>query len=175
MSREGHVDEFVRLFTIHEPRLHAYVLSMVPNWADAEEVLQDSNTILWKKFGEFEPESNFFAWACQIARNEVMHYRRRKGRERVRFDDEFIDRVAEESVRIDDELREQQAELIACLDKLPLGDRDLIARRYEQGASTAEVARQVDRSVDGIYKSLARIRGSLLECVQRAESRRNDS
>ena len=69
------VDEFMRLYTQHQRRLYVYLLSLVHNAADADELLQESSYILWKKFDQFEPESNFGSWACRVAYFEVLKYR----------------------------------------------------------------------------------------------------
>jgi RNA polymerase sigma-70 factor (ECF subfamily) len=47
-------------------------------------------------------------------------------------------------------------------------DRDLLARRFAEGATTQSTADQVGRSVDAVYKALAKIRQALFECVTRA-------
>lgn len=160
------VEEFVSLFTRYSPWLRGYVLSLVPNWADAEEVLQDTNAVLWKKFEQFAPGSDFFAWACQVARNEVMRYRRGKGRERVKFGDNFLTAVADEAVAIGKELDGMGAALSHCLSLLPVKDRQLVEERYRDGATTQSTAGAVGRSVDAVYKALARVRKSLLKCIQ---------
>src|ERR1022692_4743944 len=82
MSDRVRADEFIQLFTGHESRLRAYVLSLVPRWSDAEEIVQQCSVILWKKFDHFQSGTNFFAWACQIARLEVKDYRKKQKRER---------------------------------------------------------------------------------------------
>ena len=56
------VNAFIRLFTANEPRLRGFAMSLIPNRADAEDVLQQANLILWRKFGQFQIGTNFFAW-----------------------------------------------------------------------------------------------------------------
>jgi RNA polymerase sigma-70 factor (ECF subfamily) len=160
------VEEFTALFTHHASRLTGYVMSLVPNWADAEEVLQNTNSVLWKKFDQFAPGSDFFAWACQIARHEVMHYRRSKGRERVRFGDEFIEAIADEAVTFAGELDGLRTALAGCIGKLPEKDRQVIEERYREGATTRSAADVLGRSIDAVYKALGRVRKSLLECIE---------
>ncbi len=51
------VDEFMRLYTQHQRRLYVYLLSLLHNVADAEELMQQTSYILWKKFDTFrEPK-----------------------------------------------------------------------------------------------------------------------
>ena len=45
-----------------------------------EDVFQAANLVLWRKFDQFEPGTNFFAWACQIIRYEVLKYREKYAR-----------------------------------------------------------------------------------------------
>ena len=53
-------------------------------------------------------------------------------------------------------------------------DRELVQRCYEPDVSFKEVAEQIGRPVNAVYKSLGRVRQALHECIQRklsAESR----
>jgi RNA polymerase sigma-70 factor (ECF subfamily) len=61
--------------------------------------------------------------------------------------------------------------LAGCVEKLGARDRDLLARRFQPGATTRSTSEQVGRSVEAVYKALARVRRALFECVQRALAR----
>ena len=47
--------EFVGLLLQHQRRIHGYIATMLTNWADADEVLQETSIVLWQKFDEFQP------------------------------------------------------------------------------------------------------------------------
>ena len=47
--------EFIRLLMENERRIYAYILTLLGNGADAEDVLQETSIILWDKFAEFQP------------------------------------------------------------------------------------------------------------------------
>jgi len=160
--------QFVTLLARHEARLHGYILTLLPHWADAEEVLQEVNLIMWEKFDQYEPGTNFFAWGCQIARYEVMRARRRRDRDHVRFSDATLDTLADETESMQDELVDRSQALLECMTKLPDRDRNLIELRYAEGATTLSVAEATGRSTDAVYKALARIRRTLHDCIQRA-------
>jgi RNA polymerase sigma-70 factor (ECF subfamily) len=72
-SRE---DEFLGLYATHAPWLRGYLLCLVPRWADAEEIFQRCTVLLWEKFDQFEPGTDFEAWACNIARAQVRNFDR---------------------------------------------------------------------------------------------------
>jgi RNA polymerase sigma-70 factor, ECF subfamily len=168
MPIEARVDEFMRLFTAHQGRLHAFVMSLIPNWADADEVLQQTNLILWRKFDEFQPGTNFFSWASRIAHYKVRDFRKIKSRERVTFGDEVFDAVAKETLQLSDELEERQAALTKCLAKLTTQQRGILRLRYEESQSIDCVANSVGQSADAVYKTLSRIRRALFDCITRS-------
>src|SRR5262249_38382853 len=41
---------FLRLFLQHERRLYAYILTLLPNRADADDVLQEVSLVMWEEF-----------------------------------------------------------------------------------------------------------------------------
>jgi len=164
---QNRINEFLRLHTRHETRLHAFILSLLSDWNDAEEVMQETATILWSKFDQFDPETNYFAWACQVARFEVKRYLRRQKRGRLLFNDEFLQTVAEETVEMDEELVARQRALADCVEKLSPTDREMIRLRYEDGATAATIGERLSRSVHAIYKAMKRIRRTLYDCVGR--------
>ena len=78
-------EEFVRLFVAHEGRLRAFIRSLLPTWADVDEVMQETSLVAWRKFSRFERGTNFMAWAATIARFEALDHLRRRGREQLVF------------------------------------------------------------------------------------------
>ncbi len=166
MTEIPRIDEFIRLLTSHELRIRGYILSLVPNWADSEEILQETFVILWRKFDNFRVGTNFFAWACKIARYEVMAYRRKKSRQKLIFNDEFIHQVADEIDTMRGELEDRQQALARCIMKLPDKDKNIVEQKYMGRIPIKDIANNAQRSVDAIYKSLSRIRRVLFVCIQ---------
>ncbi len=66
--------EFVRLYTAHSRRIYTYLLTLLPQRADAEDVFQEVGTLLWEKFCDFTPGTNFAAWACKIAQFQAIKF-----------------------------------------------------------------------------------------------------
>lgn len=167
MPAPERTEEFVGLFTLNARRIYGFILSLQPNVADADEIFQETSTVLWRKFEQFESGTDFLAWACQIARYKVMSLRQRVGRERLQFSDEFVENVADESVQAGATLEPRHQALSLCIEKLNPRDRDLLSRRYQEGATTRSIATDVGRSVDAVYKALNRIHEALFQCIQR--------
>ena len=163
----GPREEFIKLFTKYQRRVFLFILSQVPNPVDAEEIHQEANVIIWRKFDRFELGTNFLAWACQIANYEVLKYRERQRRDRHLFSDEFVRQVASDAIEQADALELRRQQLAVCLSKLRNKDRELIQQRYSVGESGKSVAELLGRPINSVYQSLSRIRRTLLECVNR--------
>src|SRR5262245_25882946 len=90
------VEAFVKLLGQHQRRLQLFVSSLVPNMADAEDILQETNLVLWREFHQFELGPNFPSWACTVAFHQVLAWRKRKQRERLVFSEAFLTAVSDE-------------------------------------------------------------------------------
>jgi RNA polymerase sigma-70 factor, ECF subfamily len=160
-------DEFVQLFTRHQRRLFLYILAQIPNAVEAEEILQETNLVIWKKCDQFQPGTHFFAWSSRIARLEVLKWLERRQRDRSRFRPELVELIAAEALDDPGDHDERRKALATCLGKLSPRDRQLIERRYAPGASGKSLAEQLGRPANSVYQSLGRIRRALLECITR--------
>src|SRR4051794_6495281 len=151
---------FLRLFLQNERRLYAYILTLLPHRADADDVLQEASLVMWDKFDDRHPPDDFTAWGCRIAYFKVLDYYRKRQRCRVRFCQAMLDRVAETAVEHSAALQldDRREALTGCVEKLPPKDQDLLARRFAPGSTTQSTAAAVGRSVDAVYKALAKIR-----------------
>lgn len=160
-------EEFVRLFTRHQRALFLYLLTRVPNPVEAEEILQEANIIIWRKFEQFTPGTNFLAWATQIAKYELLKYRERYQRDKLHFSDLVVEQLAAEETPDTTYWETRRLALVKCLGKLRAKDRELIERRYSPGQNGLSLAELLERPVNSVYQSLGRIRRTLLECIHR--------
>jgi RNA polymerase sigma-70 factor, ECF subfamily len=162
-------EQLLALLTSHQRRLVGFLRTLVPNRSDSEEILQEVNLYIWRHADEFQPGSDFMAWALQIARFRVLEWRKRRSRDRLVFDDSLVDRLAMSAQSLDVATDRRQEALETCLEKLAPHDHELITRLYGDPKITPQgLAEGVGRSTKGIYVSLNRIRLKLLDCIQRA-------
>jgi RNA polymerase sigma-70 factor (ECF subfamily) len=162
------VEAFVRLLGQNQRRLFLYVLSLVPNWNDAEEIIQETNLVLWREFARFQLGTNFAAWASRVALHQVLAWRKRVRRDRLEFSPEFLEAVGEEASAASDALEERSQHLARCIEKLPADHRQMLRLRYDEGLAIEAMARQLERTEDATYRALSRIRRALHECVTRS-------
>jgi len=160
-------EEFVRLLNESHPLLLRYVLSLVGNRHDAEDVLQRASLVMWRRFGTFEPGTDFIAWATTVAFYEVRNFQRVTGRSRLEFDDELMNILAAERVAHVRHCSQQIEALEHCTQKLDNASRELLAAIYVDDTPVVEVARQKGCAPKTLYNKLSFIRRALAECVQR--------
>lgn len=159
-------EEFMRLFVRHEPRLYAYIRSLIFSRADADDVFQDVAAVLWRKFPEFEPGTRFDSWAFRIAHNQILYHRQKRQRDRLQFDDALLETVAADAAGETAALAERREALAHCLEKLTADERELVRRRYEPDATNRAVARATGRSESAISRALNRVYLALLACLE---------
>lgn len=162
------VEAFVQLLGKNQRRIHLFVMTMVPNWSDAEEIIQETNLLLWREFDRFELGTNFGAWACRVALNQTLAWRKRKQRDRLQFSDDMLEAVAAEASAEAERLEERCSLLAHCIGKLPEQHRVLVEARYGKGQSIETIGDGLGRSSDAVYRALSRIRRTLHECVTRS-------
>jgi RNA polymerase sigma-70 factor (ECF subfamily) len=168
-KNDDSIRDFVRLYSSNSRRLYGYILCFVPNWSDAEDLLQDTASIMWTKFSEFTPGTDFIRWACRIARFVVAnHYRKKKTRQRqLHLNTELWESIAQAAESSELLYRDDRIEALQrCLAKLREKDQKLIRWRYEAGSSIRNIAKAIGRSIDAVYKSLSRIHYQLLCCIE---------
>jgi RNA polymerase sigma-70 factor (ECF subfamily) len=168
LRQEQAYEAFVQDFARHEPALRAFVRPLVPTWDDMEEVVQQTCVVLWKKYWEFEAGTDFLAWACTVARFEVLKHRRRRARDRHMFGEELLALLADEGALEAARRERERRALDACIHRLPQRQRELVERCYGGGNTIREVAESLGRSAASLYKALDRIRTMLLQCIERA-------
>jgi RNA polymerase sigma-70 factor (ECF subfamily) len=159
--------EYVGLVMRSQRRLYAFIYALLRRPADAEDVLQETNLVLWKKAAEFAPGTDFTAWACRIAQFQVMAFRKRHQRTREYFDDALLAQLAEDATIQMEGVDDRQHALLECVKTLKPAARDLVARRYEPGGSVNVMAERSGRSPKAVSEALRRVREALLRCIER--------
>ena len=165
--------QLMLLMVRHQRQILSYIYSLVPNRHDAEDLLQETSLVICEKFAEYKPNTNFLAWACQIAFWRVRAARQKYARSKLIFDDEVLQAVGHTAVDLSGELNARHAALERCLKKLDSRARDLVRARYEPGGTVDSAAHRTRRTVEAAYKALSRIRKSLMDCVTKHLSAEN--
>ena len=163
---DGAYEAFVQCFARHEGDLRRFIRSLVPTRADADEVLQQVALVIWKKFAEYDRETEFMKWACVVARFEVLAYRRKMARDRLVFREDVFELIASEGA---EELETRSAEhdaLEECLGAMPEKQRRFVTLAYTPGVKVKELAAEAGSTAAAFYMRLKRLRRQLVTCVE---------
>lgn len=158
----------MQLFVRAEPQIWAYVRCLVRQPNDAEEIRQETALVLWRKFEQFTPGSDFLRWAYRITYWEVRKYQKNNRRNILQFSQQVTDVLAEDTVAMSAELHDLQWALARCVSKLKSPDRKIFELRYQAGATTKGVAGRLGKPVETVNSAMKRIRRSLSTCLNRA-------
>lgn len=159
-------DLFLKIFLQNEHHLFNFILMLVSNYSDAEDLLQETATTLWSKFDSFEEGTNFMAWARQIVRYKISNYYRTK---KIDFglDEEVLDTLADAANRVSQSIDNRKAALTICLKKLQPTDANLLQMRYYQRIPISKIAVRMEQSPHTLYKRMSKIIRLLQACIQK--------
>lgn len=164
-SPEHDSSRFADLMAEHQPRLAGYIRALVGEEHAARDVLQETNVTLLKKSREFSVGTNFTAWAFRVAYFEVLSWRRSKGRERLCFNDDLVESIAETIEVLAPGYEDRLEALKLCLPLLPDRQREVVERRYLKSESVQEIADQLGFKANAASQLLFRARLNLLKCI----------
>ena len=167
--------QFNELLREHQNQLFGYIFSLVRNMEDTQDVFQQTSLVMWKKFDTFEPDSNFVAWACSVARLEALNFLRKRNKLAVVFSSEVQERLMHTQAAIQCEQTDEEEALTHCVEQLPADQRKLLWDCYDGQYTVQDVADSLDRTTHSVYSSLRNIRKTLFECVRRFLAREGRS
>jgi RNA polymerase sigma-70 factor, ECF subfamily len=144
-ARSGDREAMRELYKCHHARVHSYVLRIVGDEHDAEDVTQQVFAKLLTELDRYRPgEARFVAWVLRVAHNAAIDHVRRSRTvpcEEVREPDAHDDDAAEEA----------RSSLRAALASLPADQRDVLLLTHLVGLSPSEIARHLGRSVRSVH------------------------
>jgi len=159
--------DYARRLLASQPRLRAYVRSMVFNPGDVDDLLQDVATIGWERFADYDRERPFDRWLLGIARNRVLQYFEAQKKRPNCLSEQTLSQLEAVAFDASENASELQQALETCLGKLEREDHDLVSARYEPGATNRSVAKKLGVSESKISRGLNRIYAQLLLCIKR--------
>lgn len=163
-AKQGDVDALHYLYVAYASDVYGYVLPILRNQHDAEDVTQSVFAKLMQAIVKYEErEVPFTAWIMRVARNAALDHLRAKRQipvEEVRIDDHGAERANQERGQ---SLRE-------ALATLPAEQRQVLVLRHIAGLSPGEIAERMDRTERSIHGLHYRGRGALKLALREREA-----
>jgi RNA polymerase sigma-70 factor (ECF subfamily) len=157
---------FMRLWTAAQPAVANYVHAVLRDRTVAEDVLQETSMVLFRRFVEYDANLPFVAWALGVAKNQILGLHRDQARSRVIFNEELLARFTATWADLSPRMSDRGLALQDCLERLPAHARRLVRMRYFDDLPSEQIAQQHGGTGAAVRVALQRIRQQLRECVE---------
>ena len=134
-------EEIAWQWTASLPSVAAYIRSFTNDFHDAQDILQNVSMAVVRKYGEYDRNKPFVAWAIGIARNELLAYRRRKSIYRQFFDDESFEKLGEAFAEAEEDVKPLLEALQNCMRQASGKSRRLLQLRYIENLRYEDIAK----------------------------------
>jgi RNA polymerase sigma-70 factor (ECF subfamily) len=175
--KAGDISAFEEIISRYESKVMNLALRFTRNQEDAEEVLQDVFTTVYRKIDGFRGQSAFSSWLYRIVVNAAfMKLRKRKQTQTVSIDDlapavkQYCmerDAVTNQHLHNVAISRELQEVLQRAIDRLPDQYRAVFVLRDVDGLSNQETGEILNLSIPAVKSRLHRSRIMLRKKLQR--------
>lgn len=163
LAKAGDREAFGRALGPYLPMLYAYSRSLCADHHIAQDVVQQTALIAYRKIGFLFPEVDFGSWLKGIARREALSERRKAARLRPVVED-ILEAVYDDPTP--EALGPEREALGECLKRLQGQAAAILTAHYFQGEKLTDVARQLGLNGNTVRTLLHRARLALAECVR---------
>ena len=157
---------FFRLYAVVQPRLYSFLLMVIHNSSDAEELMQETASILWEQFDRYQEGTNFNAWAITIAKIKAFEHLR-KNKKALLFQKNTYEEISVQAEATSSDASGHIDALKHCLEKIDKFHSSLLTMRYKRNISIAEMSKITGKSINVLYKTFSRVIGNLRKCIRR--------
>jgi RNA polymerase sigma-70 factor (ECF subfamily) len=163
-------EQFAALWASAQSTVSAFIRTLVPDYQQADEVIQRVAVTLVRKYDQYDQTRSFAAWAVGVAKFEVLYYRRERATDRHRFGDDIVEQIASRYEILAEEADPLRDALKHCLDKLEGRSKQIVELRYRRCLSSASIADEMELSSGAVRMLLLRVRDALRRCIERRMS-----
>lgn len=158
----------VQVLTRHQLMITAYARAITGDAHLAEDVYQEVAVILAQDPTRIPVTDDEVAvWLRSVTRRKALETGR-QARRTPRLAEDVIDLMGEHfPAGANDGMATLREVMASCLSSLPQDQRRIIDGRYRDELTCEDIAKQVGRSVQGVYAVLKRVRVALQDCVER--------
>lgn len=159
-------EELAALWTGAQPIVAGFVSTLVTNFQDADDILQNVAVILVKKFDQYDRDKPFTSWAVGIARYEVLRYYEKYSKKEKCLDEKAIEQLQKVYLE-DNDITNLKSELAGCISRLRGKWKLVVELHYLNGISPARIAQKLGMSSNNVYVLMHRIRLALKDCIMK--------
>lgn len=159
--------ELTRLWLKSQPAVESFIRGMVFDREAREDLLQATAEQASRSFDDYDRSRPFTAWVLGIARYRILGHIRGRQRERLRFNDQTLDLIADAAERVSGEMEDRFDALEQCMSHLQPKHQKLVRLRYIDGLKPSQLAEKLGGSPNAVSAMIRRIRLALAECIDK--------
>jgi RNA polymerase sigma-70 factor (ECF subfamily) len=163
--RRGDLDALSALVSRYQNRLYRFLLRLLRDRSEAEDLFQQTWVHVAEKIRRFDPSRNFDAWLFTVARNLAIDHLRRvrpASLDQPVSEDESqgtaLDSLPSKDIApLDRVLENERASRVGiALDELPFAYREVMTLRFEEEMKIEEIAQVLDIPLSTVKSRLRR-------------------
>ena len=175
LNNEKATESFVMLLTSVQCDLQTYIAYLVGNPDDAQDILQETNLVLWREAARYDAKRPFLAWAKTIAYYQVLTFFKKRSRDRLVFNEDMVLLLAEADAEHHTNMQERLLLLDFCLKKLTQMQKAVLKWRYYHDWPVRRIAKKYACSEAALSMLLTRTRRALAECIERSLAEKREA
>jgi RNA polymerase sigma-70 factor (ECF subfamily) len=173
--RRGDLDALSALLARYQNRLYRYLLRMVRQPAEAEDLFQQTWLRVAEKIQSYDPRRNFEAWLFTLARNLAIDHLRRLRPESLdeplgdsANGETAVTRLVSQEIPAFDRVlaRERGSRLADAMEMLPMIQREVLTLRFEEEMKLEEIAEILGTPLSTVKTRLRRALERLREGLE---------
>ena len=167
-ASEPHFNELYRRYF---DRIYNFVYARIRNHADAEEIVQETFTVVFRSFDAYRGQSSLLSWIYGIAKNTVNNTLRKAKNQEARREsvdpEVFKPRASFSTFTPEDQLnlRRYADAINDQLKSVSSWQSEIFVMRHLENLSISEISARTDRSSDAVRSSLYRLKRLLFEAA----------
>lgn len=163
---------YYELFNRYHRKLLLYIMRLVGDRVESEDIVQDVFTKTYKSIENFDSERKFSSWIYRIAHNEAVNYLKKKsGRRHLSLEDVSLVKdkldLSSSDEPLEDRLMHEQnnKEIQEALKLLPARYREVLEMRYFSEYSYEKIGNILGMPINTVGTLINRAKKKLLTVV----------
>ncbi|MEM1354939.1 MAG: sigma-70 family RNA polymerase sigma factor [Planctomycetota bacterium] len=157
--------EVQRLFVQNATVIRGFIVTLMPNRDQVEDVFHEVFLVVVDKADDFEPGTDFLAWVFTISKFKVLQALKKTRTRRTSVLAPDVLESLIESAPTDSFSEDTINALNVCVQTLAPAARRVVKLRYEDALKPAAIAERLGIAASTIYVTLSRARSTLRQCV----------
>ena len=164
-------DRVLKAALEHRVELLAYARSLLGNYAEADDAVQEAMLVVVRKFDQFRDGTSMLSWCRAIVRLEVLRIKQQHRQERSlaeRLLDDAIDAAFDEfqTAQRRERAQDWHQTLERCLERVPKRGRSVLQARFVDELSYQQIGQRVGMTLEAVRKALFRLKKQVRSCVE---------